>query len=120
MTSLQAPPSRVPLFLSLLVAFHIAIVIASNYLVQPAVAWCGERPRFKPDPYEVALLLEVPLADLLDGANRREETWELRGHAVRVPYFSVQGQTVWGATAMMLGELLALPSLQALAGASDR
>ena len=34
MTSLQAPPSRVPLFLSLLVAFHIAIVIASNYLVQ--------------------------------------------------------------------------------------
>ena len=34
MTSLQAPPSRAPLYLSLLVAFHIAIVIASNYLVQ--------------------------------------------------------------------------------------
>ena len=34
MRSIQATPSRVPLFLSLLVAFHIAIVIASNYLVQ--------------------------------------------------------------------------------------
>lgn len=34
MTSMMAPPSRVPLALSLLVAFHIAIVIASNYLVQ--------------------------------------------------------------------------------------
>ena len=33
MTSLQAPPSRAPLYLSLLVAFHIAIVIASIYLV---------------------------------------------------------------------------------------
>lgn len=34
MTSMMAPPSRVPFYLSVLVAFHIAIVIASNYLVQ--------------------------------------------------------------------------------------
>jgi len=41
MTSIQAPPSRVPLFLSLLVAFHIAIVIASNYLVQLPITLLG-------------------------------------------------------------------------------
>ena len=41
MTSLQAPPSRVPFFLSLLVAFHIAIVIASNYLVQLPITLLG-------------------------------------------------------------------------------
>jgi len=34
MTSLPTPPSRVPFYLALLVAFHIAIIIASNYLVQ--------------------------------------------------------------------------------------
>jgi len=34
MSSMMAPPSRVPFYLALLVAFHIAIVIASNYLVQ--------------------------------------------------------------------------------------
>ena len=40
MSTIQAPPSRVPLYLSLLVAFHIAIVIASNYLVQlPITLW---------------------------------------------------------------------------------
>jgi uncharacterized integral membrane protein (TIGR00697 family) len=40
MTSVQAPPLRVPFYLSLLVAFHIAIVIASNYLVQlPILLW---------------------------------------------------------------------------------
>ena len=41
MTSLQAPPSRAPLYLSLLVAFHIAIVIASNYLVQLPITLFG-------------------------------------------------------------------------------
>ena len=44
MTPVQAPPSRVPLYLSLLVAFHIAIVIASNYLVQWPVELFGVLP----------------------------------------------------------------------------
>ena len=39
--TIQAPPSRVPLYLSLLVAFHIAIVIASNYLVQLPIMLFG-------------------------------------------------------------------------------
>ena len=41
MTSVQAQPSRVPFYLSLLVAFHIAIVIASNYLVQLPITLLG-------------------------------------------------------------------------------
>ena len=41
MTSVQASQSRVPLYLSLLVALHIAIVIASNYLVQLPITLLG-------------------------------------------------------------------------------
>ena len=41
MTPIQAPPSRVPFYLSLLVALHIAIVIASNYLVQLPITLLG-------------------------------------------------------------------------------
>ncbi|ADU99259.1 7-cyano-7-deazaguanine/7-aminomethyl-7-deazaguanine transporter [Alicycliphilus denitrificans] len=41
MTLVQAPHSRVPFYLSLLVAFHIAIVIASNYLVQLPITLLG-------------------------------------------------------------------------------
>ncbi len=90
-------------------------VIASNYLVQPTVGWCSSRPDFRTDPYEVAQLLEAPLAHLLDPATTRRELWTLRGSAVEVPFYAVAGQTVWGATAMMLSELLVLPSVQALA-----
>ena len=41
MTLVQAPHSRVPFYLSLLVAFHVAIVIASNYLVQLPIHLLG-------------------------------------------------------------------------------
>ncbi len=89
-------------------------VTASNYLVQPTVGWCSSRPDFRNDPYEVAQLLETPLAHLLDPATMQRELWTLRGRAVHVPFFAVAGQTVWGATAMMLSELLALRAVQAL------
>lgn len=41
MTPILLPPSRVPLYLSLLVAFHVVIIIASNYLVQLPIDLLG-------------------------------------------------------------------------------
>jgi 8-oxo-dGTP pyrophosphatase MutT (NUDIX family) len=86
-------------------------VYASNYLVLPIVAWADHRPEFQADPYEVAALLETPLRRLLDPDALRRESWDLRGQAVQVPFFEVKAQKVWGATAMILGELLALPAV---------
>ncbi|MEZ4727683.1 MAG: CoA pyrophosphatase [Caldilineaceae bacterium] len=86
-------------------------VFASNYLVQPTVAWMTQPPRFLIDPREVAELIEMPLSALLDPANYRRETWELRGRVADVPFFHIQTYTIWGATAMMLSELLALPAM---------
>lgn len=40
-SAMQVAPSRVPLYLSLLVALHIAIIIASNYLVQLPIMLLG-------------------------------------------------------------------------------
>lgn len=94
-------------------------VFASNYLVLPTVGWAEYRPSFRPDPYEVAKLVETPLLDLLNPDNRRVETWDLRGRTAQVPIFAVQGQTIWGATAMMLSELLALEAMRMAPGASD-
>lgn len=41
MTHIQALSTRVPLFLAILVAFHILIIIASNYLVQIPIELLG-------------------------------------------------------------------------------
>ncbi|MBX3015433.1 MAG: CoA pyrophosphatase [Caldilineaceae bacterium] len=90
-------------------------VFASNYLVQPTVAWMTHAPTFQIDPHEVAALIEMPLLALLDPANHRREQWQLRGRAVDVPFFQIQDYTIWGATAMMLSELLALSAISTLA-----
>ena len=75
------------------------------------------RDRFNPDPYEVATLIEAPLRTLLDPATRRVEPWTLRGREIEVPFFALDEYAVWGATAMMLSELLALPAMRAAPGA---
>jgi 8-oxo-dGTP pyrophosphatase MutT (NUDIX family) len=81
----------------------------SDYEVHPFVAWYknGRQPVFSPHTREVAEILEVPLSHLLDPATRVEETWQLHGYKVVVPFFAVQEHKVWGATAMMLSEFLA-------------
>ena len=83
-------------------------VIVSNFVVLPFVAVADERPVFRAAAREVEEILEVPLDDLRDRA-RLKWTQRMRGtQAVQYPYFEVSGREVWGATAMMLGELLAL------------
>lgn len=80
----------------------------SNFEVYPTVGWMAQRPIFHIDPNEVARLLEVPFNAFQEPTNRYEEQWNLRGRQVRVPFFKIEGQTVWGATAMILSELMAV------------
>ena len=80
----------------------------SNYEVYPTVGRLKAKPVFRPEPSEVAQLLEVPLAALLDPTNQRREQWQLADRSALVPYYAIQSQTIWGATAMILSELLAV------------
>jgi hypothetical protein len=72
------------------------------------VAYAPGRPAFDLDPREVAELLEVPLHLLLDPATRREEDWTWRGAPLHVPFYAMGRHKVWGATAIVLAEFLAL------------
>ena len=80
----------------------------SGFSVTPVVASLGERPPFVPQEAEVAALLEVPVAALVDPAVRRSSQRSVRGGAFDVPYLALADREVWGATAMMLAELAAV------------
>lgn len=80
----------------------------SGFCIYPVVAWIPVTPSFRPNEEEVAEVLEVPVRHLLAPATRCEETRDLRGEGVRVPFYAVGEHKVWGATAMVLCELLAL------------
>lgn len=96
------PPEQVQL-LGQLTPLYIS---PSDFEVQPFVgAFVGDgRPQFRPNPSEVATLIEVPLGHLLDDGLRVEEQWQLRGIDVTVPFYLLDGHKVWGATAMILSE----------------
>ncbi len=94
--------------LELLGALTPLYIPPSNNLVHPFVAYVPQRPTFRPDPTEVADLLEVPLSLILDPAARREEDWTWRGEPLHVPFYAVGAHKVWGATAIILAEFKAL------------
>lgn len=78
----------------------------SDFCVHPCVAYASHAPAFLVQPDEVAELLQLPIAHLMDGCNLRTERWVVRGEEADVPYFDVFGHKVWGATAIILGELI--------------
>jgi len=82
----------------------------SNYTIYPVVAAMEKRPHFQPSPEEVAEVLEIPVAHLLKPENVRREAWTLRGMEVSVPFYSFRGHKIWGATAMILAELVEIIS----------
>lgn len=82
---------------------------ASNYMVYPVVGATELRPDFLLDLKEVAQLVEVPLAQLQDITRIGSKEIIIRDNTViQAPFYDLQGQTVWGASAMILSELLAV------------
>ncbi|HUG69179.1 MAG TPA: CoA pyrophosphatase [Pirellulaceae bacterium] len=83
-------------------------VFATNFLVTPCVAWTPTRPRFEPNPAEVANLLEPSIVDLLNPDRRGSHMIERRGVRFRVPHVVYDQHEIWGATNVILAEFLHL------------
>jgi 8-oxo-dGTP pyrophosphatase MutT (NUDIX family) len=82
-------------------------VFVSNFEVTPLVAVSHEPLEFRPNPHEVAEVLGLPLAHLLDPGRRGSHMIHRRGLAFRAPHFEVAGRQVWGATSLILAEFVA-------------
>jgi 8-oxo-dGTP pyrophosphatase MutT (NUDIX family) len=86
---------------------HLSTVVSRSYIV-PVVATLTSRPVLTPHDAEVARILWVPLAELVDPATYREEWWGTPPLDRRMNFFELDDETVWGATAFMLYELLGI------------
>jgi len=80
----------------------------SNFCVHPFVGMTPETPVLRAQDDEVETLLYAPLPHLLAPETRQREPRRLHGRDVDVPFLDVQGYKIWGATAMMLAELITL------------
>lgn len=80
----------------------------SNYLVNVWLAVTDRRPDFVLCENEVAELFEIPLTYLIDPGNTTIERRDHRGLSFTAPAFCWGDHRIWGATSMMLSELLAV------------
>ncbi len=82
----------------------------SNFQVFPFLAWTESTPQYFPQMTEVQDIIEVPLSILQNSKNMKTKDIRINDELIltNVPYFDVFGHTVWGATAMILSEFLAL------------
>ncbi|MFM7070154.1 MAG: NUDIX hydrolase [Actinomycetes bacterium] len=85
---------------------HLTTVTRRAYIV-PVVGLLPGPPALRVNRDEVDAALVVPLAELLHPEVFREERWGTGEWSRPVYFFELVGDTVWGATAALLRQLLA-------------
>jgi 8-oxo-dGTP pyrophosphatase MutT (NUDIX family) len=80
----------------------------SNFHVLPVIAVMPYRPDFYPDAREVEDIFEIKLEEISDARIVGSSTLIIRGEEVLAPHYEVNGYKIWGATAMMISELLSV------------
>jgi len=79
----------------------------SNFEVQPFLGICDQIPDFKLDPVEVESILEFPFAQILHNPLVSiNHTYFGQSYALKA--FQVNQYKIWGATAMILSEIVQL------------
>ena len=77
----------------------------SNYLVAPFIGSVPDEPSFKPDLQEVEEIIVIRLRDLIEERSLKIKEFVVSsGLKVTAPCYDVDGQLIWGATAMILSE----------------
>ncbi len=80
----------------------------SDNMVTPVVAFLNQPQTFTPNPNEVEEVFSVPITKLIEEHNFVEEEWDLRGTPYHIPFWNIHRVPLWGATAMMMSELVEL------------
>jgi 8-oxo-dGTP pyrophosphatase MutT (NUDIX family) len=80
----------------------------TGYAVTPVVGLVDAAAEIIVDTTEVECAFEVPLAFLLDPANRRQVSRDLHGRSVPMVEFHYAGERIWGATAFIITQFIKL------------
>lgn len=80
----------------------------SNHMITPVIGFHELEPDLSVNPSEVREAFAVSLDMLVGEEHLKTEPWELRDKTYQVPFWNIHKVPLWGATAMMMSELLEL------------
>ena len=92
-----------------LTPLHIPV---SGFVLHPIVGISEVRPAMRPEPGEVERIIEAPVGHLLDPRRHHRVNRARDGYEFEMPYFDLDDEQVWGATAMVLAEFAAILGVQ--------
>lgn len=95
-----------PAAVEILGSLHALSTSTSGSMITPFVGVLAELPELRPNVAEVDRAFTVALGSLLAPGVYHEELWSTGGVTVEVHFFEIPGETVWGATARILRDLL--------------
>jgi 8-oxo-dGTP pyrophosphatase MutT (NUDIX family) len=78
----------------------------SNIIVTPVTGWSSTKPDFTPLSSEVDFIIEADLSMFFNQSIIKTKPFLIRGEMIEIRYFDYEGHVIWGATAMILNELL--------------
>jgi 8-oxo-dGTP pyrophosphatase MutT (NUDIX family) len=78
----------------------------SDFVITPVVGWLSEKPEIHTDPSEVDEVIFISLEDITSEVSRCNREMETRTGLMEVPGYEIGTNFIWGATAMMLSELV--------------
>ena len=80
----------------------------SDIEVTPIVGYYEGIPNFNSASREVEKLIEAPLSHFFKSDSLRKGIFPVRGKDIEISYFDYEGEVIWGATAMIFNEMLAV------------
>jgi 8-oxo-dGTP pyrophosphatase MutT (NUDIX family) len=80
----------------------------SNIIVTPVLAYTMKKPVFSHHPEEVQFLFDVDLSALAGNSLIKTAPIIVRNLEIEVKHYHYENKIIWGATAMILRELLAI------------
>ncbi len=78
----------------------------SHFFVSPQVGYIHKNLHFNPSPFEVSEVIEASAHHLLTQPIKTKKIHHIQGITIEAPYYDANGKHIWGATAMILSELI--------------
>ena len=76
----------------------------SNFKIFPFVGWINSTPDLKIQSKEVSKVFSPSISSLTDPKTKKIKDSILLGQKVKIPFFNLKNEVVWGATSMILSE----------------
>ena len=76
----------------------------SNFKIFPFVGWINSNPKLKIQSKEVSRVFSPSIFSLMDPQTKKIKDSILVGQKVKIPFFNLKNEVVWGATSMIISE----------------